>query len=268
MVINTNISAQSSARLLAESSLKLSKSLARLSSGSKIISPEDDAAGLAVSLRLDAQVNRIDAATNNVGNAVSYAQTQDGFLQKVQRALDRMSELSVLAMDTTKTTTDLSLYNKEFATLAQYISDIGTKDFNSVSLFGGTALNVTTDAEATTFSMTGVSLAVLNTYTSLNSISISTSTAANTALTAVKNALTQLANDRAQIGANIARMTNVTSHLGVLKDNLAAANSRIKDVDVAEESTQFARYNILVQAGTAMLMQANASPQSALRLLS
>ena len=103
MVINTNVSAQSSSRLLSESSSMLQKSLARLSSGSKIVSPEDDAAGLAVSLRFDAQINRTTAANSNVGNAISFSQTQDGFLQKIGKALDRMSELSVLAQDVTKT---------------------------------------------------------------------------------------------------------------------------------------------------------------------
>src|SRR5258708_26078224 len=97
MVINTNISAQSSARLLAESSSMLAKSLARLSSGSKISSPEDDAAGLAVSLRFDAQINRTQAANNNVGNALSINQTRAGFLQKVGKPLDRISDLRILS---------------------------------------------------------------------------------------------------------------------------------------------------------------------------
>src|SRR5690349_25037940 len=97
MVINTNISAQSGARMLGESSAALAKSLARLSSGSKIVSPEDDAAGLAVSSRFDAQINRINAANANVGNAISFNQTQDGFLKKVNKALDRMSELAILS---------------------------------------------------------------------------------------------------------------------------------------------------------------------------
>jgi flagellin len=268
MVINTNISAQSSARLLAESSQKLSKSLARLSSGSKIVGPEDDAAGMAVAMRFDAQTNRLNAASSNVGNATSYSQTQDGFLQKVAKALDRMSELSLLAQDVTKQGNDLSLYDKEFQTLASYITDISKKDFNSVSLFSGNALSITTDPDAiNNFSMQGVSLSQLASYTSLNSVSVSTSSSASTALTAVKNAITQLASDRAQIGANIVRLTNTTSQLGILRDNLVTASSRIKDVDVAEESTEYARFNILVQAGTAMLAQANATPQSALKLM-
>ena len=108
MVINTNVAAMASARSLAGSTTQLAKSLARLSSGSKIVSPEDDAAGLAQSIRFEAQIHRNNAVRANVGNAVSFVQTQDGFLQKVQSALDRMSELSVLSQDITKTNTDRS----------------------------------------------------------------------------------------------------------------------------------------------------------------
>ena len=274
MVINTNTSAQSSARLLSESSSMLAKSLARLSSGSKIVSPEDDAAGLAVSQRFDAQINRTAAAKNNISNAVSFNQTQDGFLQKVGKALDRMSELSVLSQDVTKTNSDRGLYDKEFAELKTYITNTATKDFNGVSLFSSSALSVTTDGDTATgsanaFSMAGVNLTGASYAAATGSSSgVSTASAAATALTNVKGAINRLATDRAQIGANIARLNYTNEQLGVLKDNLSAANSRIKDVDVAEESTKFSRYNILVQAGTAMLAQANATPQSALRLLS
>ncbi|MBM3823952.1 MAG: flagellin [Verrucomicrobia bacterium] len=271
MVINTNISAQSSARLLAESSSMLSRSLARLSSGSKITSPEDDAAGLAVSTRFDAQINRTQAARNNIGNAISFSQTQDGFLQKVTKALDRMSELSILAQDVTKTDTDRSLYNAEFSTLSTYITNTASKDFNGVSLHTATALSVTTDGDtasgsANAYSMSGINLGAAA-YTSATGASITTTSAASTALTAVKSAITQLATDRSTIGASISRLSYTNEQLGVLKDNLGAANSRRKDVDVADESTKFAKYNILVQAGTAMLAQANLTPQSALRLL-
>jgi flagellin len=266
MVINTNTAALSGARLLSESSSALSKSLARLSSGSKIVSPEDDAAGMAVSLRFDAQVNRISAANANVGNAISFNQTQDGFLKKVGKALDRMSELSLLAQDVTKTDADRALYSAEFTTLGAYIDDVATKQFNGVDLFGGTALDVTTDEEGGTFSMTGVDLGD-SAYTTATGDTVDTASNAATALTDVKAAIDQLAADRANVGANVSRLSSTSEQLGVLKDNISAANSRIKDVDVAEESTQFARYNILVQAGTAMLAQANATPQSALRLL-
>ncbi len=267
MVINTNMSAQSSARLLGESSAMLSKSLARLSSGSKIVSPEDDAAGLAVSVRFDAQINRINAAKNNVGNAISFAQTQDGFLKKVTKALDRMSELAILSQDVTKTAADAALYDLEFQTLGAYITDVASKEFNGVALFDGTALDVTIDENGTTESFTSVDLGA-GAYTTATGSNVATAAGAATALTNVQAAIDQLGTDRAQVGANISRLSMTSEQLGVLKDNLSAANSRIKDVDVADESTQFARYNILVQAGTAMLAQANATPQSALRLLS
>src|SRR5262245_26065129 len=122
MVINTNTSAQNAANLLAQSSSNLSKSLARLSSGSKIVSPSDDSAGLAVSMKLGATISRTDAAQNNVNNAISFNQTQDGYLQKVNDALNRMSELSVSAQDVTKTTSDRALYQQEFSTLQTYVS--------------------------------------------------------------------------------------------------------------------------------------------------
>ena len=271
MVINTNVSALSSARLLSESSAMLAKSLARLSSGSKIVSPEDDAAGLAVSLRFDAQIHRNTAAKNNINNAVSFSQTQDGFLQKVGKALDRMSELAILSQDITKTNTDRSLYDSEFQTLATYITNTGSKDFNGVSLFTSSALSVTTDGDtnagtANAFSMTGVNLAGAA-YTGATGSNVTTSTTAASALTAVKSAITQIATDRSTVGASISRLNYTSEQVGVLNDNLAASSSRLKDVDVAEESTNFARYNILVQAGTAMLAQANASPNSSLRLL-
>ncbi len=266
MVINTNVQAQSSARLLSSSSASLAKSLARLSSGSKIVSPDDDAAGTAVSDRLTAQMNRNGAAKNNVGNALSFSQTQDGFLQKVGKALDRMSELSIMSQDITKSDADRALYNKEFTNLASFITNSATKDFNGVSLFTSNALAVNIDSEGGTFSMTGLDLGTAS-YTGATAATISTTTAAASALTAVKTAITQLATDRATIGANMSRLNATSEQLGVLNDNLSAANSRIKDVDVADESTKFAKYNILVQSGTAMLAQANQTPQGALRLL-
>lgn len=266
MVINTNVSSLRASRLLSESSGMLAKSLARLSSGSKIVSPEDDAAGLAVSMRFDAQISRTSAAKNNVSNAISFSQTQDGFLGKVAKALDRMSELAILSQDVTKSNADRTLYNNEFTTLGAYITNVASKDFNGVSLFSSTALSVTTDSEGATFSMTGLNLGA-TTYTTATNSTVDTAGNAATALTNVKNAITTLASDRATAGASLARLQYTSEQLSVLRDNLSAANSRIKDVDVAEESTAYAKYNILVQSGTAMLAQANSVPQGALRLL-
>ena len=273
MVINTNSSATNAMDLLANSTSNLQKSLARLSSGSKIVSPEDDAAGLAVSIKFNAQINRNSAAITNVGNATSFSQTQDGFLQKVQSALDRMSELTVLAQDPTKTSSDLSNYTAEFTQLQNYISDIGTKQFNGVTLFDTTGLGITINSDATTFGMNTIDLnnatvtvGLANIYNAA-STSITNATSAAQALSNVQSAIQTLAGMRAEVGANIQRLNLTSDQLSVLNENLTAADSRIKDVDVAAESTQYARYNILVQSGTTMLAQANSLPNNALRLL-
>src|SRR5262249_43683203 len=155
------------------------------------VSPEDDAAGLAVSMRFDAQINRVNATKVNVTNAISFNQTQDGFMSKVAKALDRMSELAILSQDVTKSDSDRTLYQKEFAKLGAYIDDLATKDFNGVSLFGGVTLNVTTDSEGNTFAMAGVDLGA-SAYSTATADDVSTTTGASTALTDVKAAITQL----------------------------------------------------------------------------
>jgi len=267
MVINTNIAAESSASLLSASSANLAKSLQRLSSGSKLTSPQDDAAGLGVSMKFDAQSSRISAASNNLSNAVSYTQTQDGFLQQVGKALNRMSELAVSAQDVTKTDTDRSLYNAEYSQLASYITSTASKDFNGVSLFDNVAKAVTIDSDATTWSMGQINLGAANYTGATTGMNISTTGAAVTALTNVKTAINQLATDRSTIGASLARLNYTHDQLSVQKTNIDAANSQLKDVDVATESTNYAKLNILVQSGTAMLAQANTMPQSVLKLL-
>ena len=273
MVINTNTTAMASARSLASSTSNLAKSLARLSSGSKIVSPEDDAAGLAQSIKFEAQINRNKAVRANLGNAVSFTQTQDGFLQKVQSALDRMSELSVLSQDITKTDTDRSNYTVEFSQLQSYISDIGTKGFNGVDLFSSSGESVTIDSDASKFQMeevdlksTATTVGMANIYTAATT-SIGTATNAATALTNIKLAIQGLADMRAKVGANIQRLNMTDDQVNILNENLASANSRIKDIDVAKETTEFARFNILVQSGTAMLAQANMLPSMALQLI-
>lgn len=266
MVINTNTHALAATNNLQTSESLLGKSLARLSSGSKIVNPADDAAGLAVSMRLDAQIARIAAAKANVGNAASFTQTQDGYLKKMSKALDRMSELTILAQDVTKSDADRSLYDAEFQQIYDYFTSAASKDFNGVSLFSAMPLNVTIDSEGGTFTMNGIDMSV-GAYAGLATLDVTTTTNATAALVSVRAAITQLATDRATIGAYQTRMNFTSEQLTVSRENLSAASSRIQDVDVAEESTQFARYNILVQSGTAMLAQANTIPQSALRLL-
>ena len=265
MVINTNIGALGSQRTLAENSTKLNKALSRLASGTKIVSPEDDAAGLAVASKFDSQIQRNRGVQNNLTSALSYSQTQDGFLNKVHSALTRMSELASMAMDGTKSSSDKANYNEEFLDLKGYVSDIGTKDFNGVSLFNGTALSVTMDSEGNTWSLNA---------SSLNAVDVTSVIATNFAVTSssavatINSAIENVATHRAKVGANIQRIRFTQDQVGILNENLQRTVSRIKDVNVAEESTQFARYNILVQSGTAMLAQANLLPQNALRLIS
>ncbi len=266
MVINTNITAQVSSNNLQTSQSMLSKSLARLSSGQKIVNPSDDAAGLAVASRLDAQIQRTNAAKTNVSNAVSFTQTQDGYLKKISKALDRMSELTLLAQDVTKSDSDRALYNTEYGQLSAYIANAATKDFNGVPLFSTTALNVTIDSEGNTFTMAGVNLGAAD-YTALATDDLSTVAGAVTALNNVKTAINLISVDRSSIGAYQTRLNYTADQLSVSAENLTAASSRIMDVNVAEESTQYAKANILVQSGTAMLAQANAMPNSVLRLL-
>jgi flagellin len=176
-----------------------------------------------------------------------------------------MSELSVQSQDVTKSDSDRGLYQQEFNTLSNYIGNVATKDFNGVSLFNGASLNVTIDSDANTFGMKGVDLGAAT--AGLPSDTIATTGGAITALTDVKAAISALAGDRANIGANIETLTDYSAQLGTLNNNLSAANSQIMDVDVAQESTNYAKYNILVQTGTAMLAQANAMPQTVLKLL-
>jgi flagellin len=268
MVINTNMAALTTANNLNTSTNELNNALAKLSSGSKIVSPADDPAGLAESISLNAQIGQTSAANANVSNAVSFLQTQDGYLQQVGSALDQMSQLAVEAQDGTKSSSQLSDYQTEFAALAGYITSTATANFNGVSLFNGTGLTVTTDGTGDSFALTGINLgATAYSKATANTVDISTTAGAASALGLVTSAISQLASDRATVGANEERMTYTGDELGVLQDNLTAANSGIMDVDVATESTNYASYQILVQSGVSMLAQANQNPQLALKLL-
>jgi flagellin len=270
MVINSNLPAQTASTRLAQSSTMLAQSLQRLSSGSKITSPADDGAGLAVSMKLNSQMVRLDAVDNNLANAISFTQTQDAYLQKIGDSLTRMSELTVLAQDVTKTTSDRLDYDQEMHSLENYVHSVVNKDFNGVSLFSANSLNVTTDGDANSFAMTGINLQN-NTYNNLYGDRVNpigdVSTGAVYAMNDVKKVLDQLATDRATVGSNLEALTHYSDQIATLKNSLAGANSQITDVDVAQESMTYARDNILTQTGTAMLAQANSLPQSVLKLL-
>ncbi len=265
VVINTNTSATSASYNLAASNAMLQKSLNRLSSGSKIVNPSDDAGGMAVSMSLSAAARRSGAVADNIGNAVSYLQTQDGALKVSGKILERISELKVLYSDVTKSDTDKANYDKEFTALKSQLTANAGETFNGVSLFNGGTMNVSTTEGGSTVGITprnlagATNVALVIAATDLKDASIG--------LTKITDAISEVATFRASNGSEQSRFGFAAELVTVNKANLEAANSRIVDVDVASESTQLARWNILVQAGTAMLAQANQSAQSALRLI-
>jgi flagellin len=266
MNLGTNIAAQSASVALTQTSAALARSLSQLSSGSRII----NASELAMSMRFDAKLERAHAAKDNVSSGLSYASTQDGYLKQIARTLDRMSELSMLALDGTKTDADRGLYNYEFIQLQDLIKGIATKEFNGVSLFSALDVESVIDSEGTTFTMDGIDLgASSTTYNNVTTsgTSVSSTTAATTALGHIKNAILELSKDRTEVGANLSRFNLASETLDATIQAFSAATSSIKDLDVAKESTEYSKQNILLQATTAMLVQANQLPQTVLRLL-
>lgn len=264
LYINTNISASLAAKNLSSSNEMLQKSLARLSSGSKITSPADDAGGLAVSMKLTAAISRTDATSTNIANAVSFLQTQDGSLKTAGDVLNRINELKTLSTDVTKSATDVANYDTEFTALKAQLTSLSSGTFNGIALFaaGASTLSVTTTEDASqslniTKSDLAANVSAITGAANLAALSVSVAT----------TAITNVATSRAQNGAETSRLGFAAEVLATNRTNLEAANSRIVDVDVAYESTRFAKNNILVQAGTSMLAQANASGQAALRLL-
>ena len=268
VVINTNSAATIASNNLSASNAMLQKSLNRLSSGQRIVSPADDAGGLAVSMKLSATAKRQGAVAANVGNAVSFLQTQDGGLKVAGKILDRMSELKTLYGDVTKSSDDKANYDSEFTALQSELDAIATETFNGVALFGSSSLSVAvTESGTSTVSVAGRDLASSSTGVGALTDSSSVATLGDVDLTDITGAIQTVATFRAQNGAEQSRLGYASELLTVNKANLEAATSRIADVDVAEESTQLARWNILTQSGTAMLAQANQSAQIALKLL-
>ena len=267
VVINTNYAATVASNNLSASNSALQKSLNRLSSGSKIVNPSDDAGGLAVSMKLSAAAKRSGAAASNIGNSVSFLQSQDGVLKVTGKVLDRMSELKTLYSDPTKNSDDLANYDAEFTALQSELSSLTGETFNSVALFGSTDLTVNVSEDgAQSVTINGRDLS--GTAEGVGALtSTGVDSLADISLSDITDAIQSVATHRAQNGAEQSRLGFASEVLTVNKANLEAANSRITDVDVASESTQLARWNILVQSGTAMLAQANQSAQVALRLI-
>ena len=291
ITVNTNMVSSWAAYNLNNTNTNLQKSLARLSSGSRINSSYDDAGGLAVSMKLSAAIRRTEASQSNINNTLAMLQTQDGALKSAEKVLTRMSELIQLSGDVTKSTNDRALYQTEYESLQVQMVDLVDEEFNGVDMFtsggwdgtantsGNTLTVVLSQDGGQTTSITQSDLGSVAFYVGTASAGLGGSTALSTnnvfqnittaaaAITTVNQAIQNLASLRATNGSEQVRLTFAADMLAINKNNLQAANSQILDVDVAAESANLAKQNILQQAGTSMLAQANMSSQSVLRLL-
>ena len=236
LYINTNSAAINAAYNLGNSNSMLQKSLARLSSGSRIVNPADDAGGLAVSMKLVAAIKRTDAAGTNVANASSFLQVQDGALKTAGDILSRVSELKLLSTDVTKSATDLANYDTEFAALKAQLTSMTSQQFNGVDLFGGGTLTIIASEDgAQTIDITQADLDDQrrddHRRGGPRGLSVQDTT----------DAIANVATSRAQNGGESSRLGFAAQLLATNGQNLQAANSRIIDVDVAQESTNLAK---------------------------
>lgn len=263
-VINTNIASLNAQRNLETSKGSLNTSIQRLSSGLRINSSKDDAAGLAIATRMDSQIRGSQVAIRNANDAISFAQTAEGGLSKQTDALQRMRELAVQAANGSNNSGDRANLDVEFQQLSAEVSRLTTSTtFNGNAVFGSTAITFQIGANTTdTLSVAGVaagSLAATN--------SVSAASSAQSAITAIDAALDAVNVTRATLGATQNRFESVVSSLQVAVENQSASKSRIMDADYASETANMTRNQILQQAGTAMLAQANSLPNSVLKLL-
>ena len=307
LTVNTNSAAASANYHLSRNQSALQKSLTRLSSGSRIVQPIDDAGGLAVSMKLESAIVRLSGAQKNVQNATSFLEVQDGVLSATGKILNRMIELKGLSDDVMKNSSDTENYNREFKDLQLQIHDMAALKFNGVSMFAqfssetnndegvfnDTALDNTVSVYVSADGSTGPKVSV-NKALLLSALTIDAGTLAagafSTAGTGDVNsfaaadaastinlsdisvgvftqAIQNIATLRADNGASMSRLRFAGEEMGMQETNLIAANGRITDVDIAAESTRLAKYNVLVQASASMLAQANSSADIALMLL-
>jgi flagellin len=266
-VIGYNAAAVNAAYYLNQNTNNLNEAIQELSSGSRLADPSNDAAGVAVSGDMTARIARLGAASEAAQDVVSYAQTTDGFLSTIEQQLSRMSELAESATNGAFGSADRANYNTEFTTLLSQIDTIATNaQFNGTSLFTSGTVTVAIDDNGTTDSFT-TSTVGNSTSLGINGITIGTTTAAISAISLLNTAISSLTTRRAAVNADISKFNFYVQNINTETTNLQAANSRISDVDVASESTMLAQDNILTEASTSMLAQANSSQQSLLALL-
>ena len=273
----TNVTSLNAQRNLASTQAALATSVGRLSSGMRINSASDDAAGLGISENLSANIKSLAQAQRNANDGISMSQVAEGSMNDMQGIVSRMRELSVQSSNSTLGGTERGYIQTEFTQLSSEINRIsGVTNFNGQKLLDGSAstgLTFQIGIQNTSNDRLSMSITKLTTSTlgstslHIASASLSTATNAQLAIGTFDKAIQQLSQARAKVGATQNRMTVTVSNLAVAQENLTAANSRIRDVDVASESANLTKSQILSQAGIAVLSQANQIPQAALSLL-
>jgi flagellin len=277
MSVNTNLFSLNAQRELSTSQSSLATSMQRLSSGLRINSAADDAAGLAISQRMASQVNGMNVAIRNANDGISLAQTADGALASVGDSLQRMRELAVQAQNSTNSGSDKDSLNQEFQQLGAEIGRVlGGTSFNGAAILGGSAGTLTFQVGANTTANDTITVTTTNMVTdaSITAVTgakidstVASGTALNTVINNIDSAINDVNSQRAVFGATQNRFNAVVTNLQSSVENQSAASSRITDADFAAETANMSRAQILQQAGTAMVAQANQLPQSVLKLL-
>jgi flagellin len=268
--IQTNVEAFNAHRYLTQSSDAMAKSMERLSSGYRINRAADDAAGLAISEKLTAQIGGLDQAQRNAQDAVSLVQTGEGAMNEVHSMLQRVRDLAVQFNNGTLSTSDKAAITAEVAQLCAEISRIGSQTkFNNIALLSG-AGSITFQvgaADGETITVKAASLFGSGTTFDINSGIFNFSGTGSVTLASIDAAIDNVSKTRSTFGSVQNRLEHTLNNLASYEENLSASESRIKDVDMASEMVNFTKYQILQQAGTSMLAQANQAPQGVLSLL-
>ena len=277
MVVNTNVLALNSHRALSQTGLAQAKASARLSSGLRVNSAADDAAGLAISEKMRSQIRGLDMATKNTQDGISMVQTAEGAMQEVSNMTQRIRELMVQAANDSNETEDRVKIADEIKQLAEEITDMSTRtEFNKKKLTSGSFAGVgkelflqvgANSAQKIKFNIGTISATGLGINTLENIVRTGTASAISSSLAVIDLGIKEVTDERANLGAIQNRLEYTMNSLKVSSENLSASESRIRDTDMAKEMMNLTRANILQQAATSMLAQANQAPQSVLQLL-
>jgi len=269
MRINHNITALNTYRQLTVGTNATSKSMEKLSSGLRINRAGDDAAGLAISEKMRGQIRGLEMASKNAQDGISLIQTAEGALNETHAILQRMRELAVQASNDTNVTADRTAIQSEIDALVSELDRIaGNTEFNTQKLLDGTFNGKKFHIGANSGQSITLSIATMDaTALSIASLDVSSAGSANAAITSINKAIETVSDERSKLGAVQNRLEHTINNLGATAENLTAAESRIRDVDMAEEMMKFTKNNILMQAAQSMLAQANQQPQGVLQLL-